>query len=149
MKNDRFETIEHDRHMVVENEKFEQVKSHRNEFVEQNHLEEIGQDRNLTVKGKEAKEVGKSLSLTVKGDVIEVFKANHSEATTGNYYLKAQNIVIEGLQNITLSVGSSYIAIEPAGIEIQTGGQIKVQGNQAGVTGSVMTEIKGGTVKIN
>ncbi len=149
VKNDRFETIEHDRHVVVENEKFEQVKSHRNEFVEQNHLEEIGQDRNLTVKGKEAKEVGKSLSLTVKGDVIEVFKSDHSEATTGDYYLKAQNIVIEGLENITLSVGSSYIAIEPASIEIQTGGQIKVQGSQAGVTGSIMTEIKGGVVKIN
>jgi type VI secretion system secreted protein VgrG len=149
VKNDRFETIEHDRHVVVENEKFEQVKSHRNEFVEQNHLEEIGQDRNLTVKGKEAKEVGKSLSLTVKGDVIEVFKADHSEQTTGDYYLKGKTIVIEAMQNITLSVGSSYIAIESGAIEIQTGGQIKVQGSQAGVTGSALTEIKGGIVKIN
>jgi type VI secretion system secreted protein VgrG len=135
VKNDRFETVEGDRHLVVENEKFEQVKSHRNEFVEQNHLEEIGQDRNLTVKGKEAKEVDKSLSLTVKGDVIEVFKAEHSEQTTKDYYLKAQNVIIEGMQNITLSVGTSYIAIESDSIEIQTAaGQIK---------------IAGGTVKIN
>ena len=149
VKNDRFETVEHDRHLVVENEKFEQVKSHRNEFVELNHLEEIGQDRNLTVKGKEAKEVDKSLSLTVKGDVIEVFKANHSEQTTNDYYLKAQNIVIEGMQNITLSVGSSYIAIEPGSIEIKTGGQIKIEGAQVSVSGSAMTEVKGGAVKIN
>jgi len=141
IKNDRFETIEHDHHLVVENEKFEHVKSHRNEFVDQNHLEEIGEDRNLTVKGKEAKEVGKSLSLTVKGDVIEVFKSNHSEQTTKDYYLKAQNVVIEGLQNITLSVGSSYIAIESSQIEINAP-TIKVQG-------STLTDIKGGTVKIN
>jgi len=149
VKNDRFETIGNDRHLVVENEKFEQIKSHRNEFVEQNHLEEIGGDRNLTVKGKEAKEVGKSLSLTVKGDVIEVFKGEHSEQTTKDYYIKAQNIVIEATQNITLSVGGSHIAIEAGTIEIQSGGQVKVQGKQVSVNGDMMTEIKGGTVKIN
>jgi len=149
VKNDRFETIGSDRHLVVENEKFEQVKSHRNEFVEQNHLEEIGQDRNLKVKGKEAKEVGKSLSLTVKGDVAEVFKANHSEQTSSDYYLKAKNIVIEGMQNITLSVGGSHIAIEPAGIEIKTSGQLKIDGTQVQVSGKAMTEVKGAIVKIN
>lgn len=141
VKNDRFETIGNNRHMVVENEKFEQVKNHRNEFVEQNHLEEIGGERNLKVVGKEAKEVGESLSLTVKGDVIEVFKGEHSEETTNDYYLKAKNVVIEGLDNITLSVGESYIAIESSKIEINAP-TIKVEG-------SSMTEIKGGTVKIN
>lgn len=158
VKNDRFETIGSDRHLVVENEKFEQVKSHRNEFVEKNHLEEIGEDRNLTVKGKEAKEVGKSLSLTVKGDVAEVFKANHSEQTSSDYYLKAKNIVIEGMQNITLSVGSSYIAIEQSGIEIKSSmGQLKIEGATTDVKGStktsidggLMTEVKGLMVKIN
>ena len=157
VKNDRFETVEGDRHLVVENEKFEQIKSHRNEFVEQNHLEEIGQDRNLEVKGKEAKEVNKSLSLTVKGDVIEVFKAKHSEQTTKDYYLKAQNVVIEGMQNITLSVGGSYIAIESGTIEINTSGQLKIDGTQVQVNGKAqtsikggaMTEVKGAIVKIN
>ena len=149
VKNDRFETVEGDRHLVVENEKFEQIKSHRNEFVELNHLEEIGQDRNLTVKGKEAKQVDKSLSLTVKGNVLEVFKAEHSEQTTKDYYLKAQNVIIEGMQNITLSVGSSYIAIEPGTIEIKTSGQVKIDGTQVSVSGSAMTEVKGGIVKIN
>jgi len=148
-KNDRFETIGNDRHLVVENEKFEQVKNHRNEFVEQNHLEEIGGDRNLKVKGKEAKEVGKSLSLTVKGDVIEVFKGEHSEQTTKDYYIKAKNIVIEAMQNITLCVGGSHIAIEAGTIEIQSGGQVKVQGKQVSVNGDMMTEVKGGMVKIN
>lgn len=149
VKNDRFETVENNLHLVVENEKFEQVKSHRNEFVEQNHLEEIGGDRNLKVKGKEAKEVGKSLSLTVKGDVIEVFKGEHSEQTTKDYYIKAKNIVIEAMQNITLCVGGSHIAIEAGTIEIQSGGQVKIQGKQTSVKGDMMTEIKGGMVKIN
>jgi len=65
--------------------------------------------------------------------------------------------VIEGLQNITLSVGGSYIAIEAGSIEISTSGRLKVDGmqvqidgkTQTSVQGGVMTEVKGGVVKIN
>ena len=141
----------------MEKDKFEHIDNNRNETVDADHKEEIGKDRHLKVKGKEAKEVGKSLSLTVKGDVAEVFKKNHSEQTTKDYYLKAQNIVIEGMQNITLSVGGSYIAIESASIEIKTSGQLKIEGTTTDVKGSAktsiaggaMTEVKGGIVKIN
>ena len=141
VKNDRFETVINNRHLHVEKDKFEHVDNNRSETVDADHKEEIGKDRHLNVKGKEAKEITDSMSLTVKGDVIEVFKSNHSEETTSDYYLKAKNVVIEGLENITLSVGSSYIAIESSQIEINAP-TIKVQG-------SSMTEIKGGTVKIN
>jgi len=34
-------------------------------------------------------------------------------------------------------------------IEIKTSGQIKIEGTQTGISGSAMTEIKGGVVKIN
>ena len=157
VKNDRFETIDNNRHLHVKKDKFEHVDNNRSEEVDADHKEKIGKDRNLTIKGKEAKEVGKSLSLTVKGEVIEVFKAGHSEQTTKDYYLKAQNVVIEGLQNITLSVGGSYIAIEAGTIEINTSGQLKIDGTQVQVNGKAqtsiqggaMTEVKGGIVKIN
>jgi len=141
VKNDRFETVLNNRHLHVEKDKFEYVENNRNELVDADHKEEIGKDRHLNIKGKEAKQIADSMSLTVKGDVIEVFKANHSEQTTSDYYLKAQNVVIEGLQNITLCVGGSYIAIEMAGIEIS--------GPKISVKGSAMTEITGGIVKIN
>ena len=157
VKNDRFETVINNRHLHVEKDKFEHVENNRSEKVDADHKEEIGKDRHLKVKGKEAKEITDSMSLTVKGDVIEVFKANHSEQTTSDYYLKAQNVVIEAMQNITLSVGGSYIAIEPAGIEIKTSGQLKIEGATVDVKGSAktsieggaMTEVKGGIVKIN
>jgi len=157
IKNDRFETIDHDRHLHVVNKKFEHVENNRHETVDADHVEQIGKDRHLKVKGKEAKAVDQTLSLTVKGDVAEVFKSNHSEQTTKDYYLKAQNVVIEAMKNITLTVGGSYIAIEPASIEIKTSGQIKVEGTQITIKGSAkttvqagaMTEVKGGIVKIN
>jgi type VI secretion system secreted protein VgrG len=157
VKNDRFETVSRNRHLHVEQDKFEHVDNNRSEEVDADHKEKIGKDRHLEVKGKEAKQVGGSLSLTVKGDMIEIFKADHSEQTTGDCYLKAKNVVIEGMQNITLSVGGSYIAIESGTIEINTAGQLKIDGAQVQVTGQAqtsiqggaMTEVKGGIVKIN
>ena len=127
VKNDAFEWIGNDRHLVIVNDQLEHVKNNRSEIVDQDHKEKIGKDRHLKVVGKEAKEVGDSLSLTVKGDVIEVFKAKHSEETTGDYYLKADNICIEGLTNITIKVGQTSIALESDGISIETQGEIKVK----------------------
>ncbi|WP_022665694.1 type VI secretion system Vgr family protein [Desulfospira joergensenii] len=147
--NDRYETVDNDRHLHVTNDKFETVENFRHETVTGDHMEEIESDRHLDVKGKEAKQVGGSKSLTVKGDVIEVFKAGHSEQTTGDYYLKAKNVVIEGMENITLSVGGSYIAVESGSIEIKTGGDVTINGTNVSIAGSAGTEITGGTVKIN
>jgi len=125
IKNDRFETVDNNRHLHITKDKRNHVENNLHEKVDGNHYGEIGKDRHLNVTGKEAKQVAQSLSLTVKGEVNEVFKADHSEQTTGDYYLKAKNIVIEASQNITLSVGSSYIAIESGSIEIK-GGVVKI-----------------------
>ena len=111
----------------------------------------------------------KSQSLTVKGDVIEVFKSNHSEKVTQDYYLKASNIVIEASQNITIKVGQSHIAIDNTGIKIGTKGMIKLESQlttdikatapltvesaatatMTTVKGDGMTVVKGGVVMIN
>ena len=127
VKNDSFEWIGNNRHLVVKKDQIEHVENNRNEKVDADHKEEIGKDRNLKVKGKEAKAVSKSLSLTVGDDVIEVFKKNHSEETTKDYYLKADNIVIEGMTNVTVKVGDSFIAIESGGIKIGTSGDIVLE----------------------
>ncbi|MCK5272084.1 MAG: type VI secretion system tip protein VgrG, partial [Sedimentisphaerales bacterium] len=127
VQNDSFEWIGNNRHLVVKKDQIEHVENNRNEKVDADHKEEIGKDRNLKVKGKEAKAVDGSLSLTVGDDVIEVFKKNHSEETTKDYYLKADNIVIEGMTNVTVKVGDSFIAIESGGIKIGTSGDIVLE----------------------
>jgi type VI secretion system secreted protein VgrG len=157
VRNDRFETVSNNRHLHVEKDKFERIDNNRNETVDADHKEKIKKDRHLDVLGKEAKSVGKSLSLTVKGEVIEVFKADNSRQVTGDCYVKAKNVIIEGMQNITLSVGGSHIAIEPASIEIKSSGEVTVKGTKVGVSGDLqaelkggaMTQIQGGIVKIN
>jgi type VI secretion system secreted protein VgrG len=118
VKNDRFENILNNRHLVVEKDKFEHVKNKRHEIVDVDHMEHIKGDRHLTVDGKEAVAITGSKSLQVTGDVIEQFKGNHSEAVTSDYYLKADNIVIEGMTNVTIKVGNNYIVIDKTGIKI-------------------------------
>ncbi len=112
---------------MVTKDQLEHVENNRNETVDADHKEQIGKDRHLNVTGKEAVAIGGSKSLTVGGDVIEVFKGNHSEQVTSDYYLKADNIVIEGMTNVTIKVGQSYIAIEAGGISIGTSGTMELK----------------------
>ncbi len=173
IKNDAFEWIGNDRHLVVKKDQIEHVENNRDETVDADHKEKIGKDRHVKVAGKEAKAVDGSKSLTVKGDVIEVFKANHSEQTTSDYYLKADNICIEAMTNITLKVGQTTLAMEAGGLGIKTTGQVKIESTgpmeikanaplkiesaatadlkspATTVKGDGMVTIQGGLVKIN
>ncbi|NQU75746.1 MAG: type VI secretion system tip protein VgrG [Planctomycetes bacterium] len=133
VKNDCFEWIGKNRHLIVKTDQFEHVKNNRHEMVDADHMEEIGKDRHLNIKGKEAKAVTGSHSFTVSGDVIEVFKANHSEQTTQNYYLKAMGVVIEATTGITLKCGGNSVVIDTMGVTVK---------------GSIAT-IEGSMVKIN
>lgn len=147
VKNDAFEWIGHNSHLVVKKDKFEHVEHNREETVDADHIEKIGKDRHLQVGGKEARSVEATLSLTVTGDVIEVFKANHSEETSKDFYLKATNIVIEASSNITLKVGGSSIAIEAGGIGIKTSGQLKIEsGGPAELKAGATLKLEGGAM---
>jgi type VI secretion system secreted protein VgrG len=165
IKNDTFEWVGNNQHLVVKKDQFEHVENNRDEIVDADHKEKIGKDRHLKVVGKEAKAVDGSLSLTVKGDVIEVFKSNHSEETTKDYYLKADNIVIEGMTNVTIKVGGSSIAIGADGIAMKTSATVKIESGatmdikggapltmespMTTVKGDGMLTLKGGMVMIN
>lgn len=145
IKNDCFETIGHDRHLMVKNDQIELVENNRSEEVKADHVEKIGKDRHLEVAGKEAKKIAATLSLTVGGDVAEVFKANHSMQVTDDSYVKGTNICIEASDNITLKVGSSYIAIESNGIKISTSGDIEIEaGGGLDTSSGTNTKIKAG-----
>ncbi|MFZ4573570.1 MAG: type VI secretion system Vgr family protein [Phycisphaerales bacterium] len=158
--NDRFETVGHDRHLIVENKKYEWVKIDREELVEGNHKEEIVKDRNLTVGGKEAVEITGSKSLTVKDKVIEIFKADQSTQVTGEVHIKADTIILEATTNITIKVGGgSYMAIDSSSLDIKStnvtykadaamkqeaGTGFEAKGLTMKVEGSTTADFKGG-----
>jgi type VI secretion system secreted protein VgrG len=166
IKNDCFETIGNDRHLIIKNDQTELVENNRSEEVKADHVEKIGKDRHLDVIGKEAKKVGDSLSLTVTGDVTEVFKANHSMQVSDDSYVKGSNICIEATDKITLKVGGSSISIEGGGITIKTDSDIELDagakidiksgadtkinaGANAEIKAGANASVKGSMVKIN
>lgn len=138
--NDRYEWIGNDRHLIVKHDKFEHVENDRHETIGRHHHEEIGKDRHVRVKGKEAIQVDGSHSETVGDDVIEVYKKNQSTEITKDLYVKADNICIEAMTNITIKVGESHIAIEKGGIKIGTTGNIKLE-----ATGNIDSASTGNT----
>jgi len=127
IKNDCFEWIGNNRHLIVKKDRFEHVENNRSEVVDADHMEEIGKDRHVKVKGKEALEVTGSRSLKVTGDVIEKFMANHSEEVTQDLYFKAMGIVIEAMTGITLKVGGSNVVIDNMGVSVK-GGVVTIDG---------------------
>lgn len=173
VKNVSREWVGNDRHLVVEHDQFEHVKRDRSELIDRDHIEQIKRNHNETIDGKDSKKVGGKMTVKVIGDVAEVFQANHSETVSGDYYLKATNIVIEATTSITVKVGSNYLAIDNGGVKIGSVGTFdtestgpstlkstapmtvesqamtKVSAPMTQVGGDAMLKLQGGIVMIN
>ena len=119
IKNDRREWVGQDRHLVVVRDKIEKVERDSHALVGREERLEVTGERHRKVGGLETIEVVKSRSLTVGGDVIEVFKGNHSEQVTGDYYARAKNVVIEGTTGLTIKVGGNFITVDNVGRDHQ------------------------------
>ncbi|MEM7199363.1 MAG: type VI secretion system tip protein TssI/VgrG [Planctomycetota bacterium] len=119
VQHDTYEHVGNDRHLIVKRDQVEHIENDLHEKVDRHRTTEIAGDQNVKIKGKQAIEIADSSSFTIKGDVIEVFKANHSEQTTGSYYLKAKQIVIESTTGVTLKCGGSAVVIDSAGVTLK------------------------------
>jgi type VI secretion system secreted protein VgrG len=119
VKNDCREWIGNDRHLVVKRDIVEKVERDKHVKIERDEVSEITRDHHLKISGKEAIEVTGSRSVSVTGDVIEAFKANHSEQVTQNYYVKGMNVVVEGMTGLTIKVGGSFVTLNSGGVFIQ------------------------------
>jgi uncharacterized protein (DUF2345 family) len=66
-----------------------------------------------------------------------VFGAKHSEQVTSDYYLQADNVVIEGMTSLTIKVGSSFVTMDASGITIGTSGTLELKSTgKMSLTGS-------------
>jgi len=133
VKNDRREHIGNDRHLVVARDKIQKVERDEHSLVDRDQITEITRDQSLKVGKKQSIEIGDSRSLTVKGDVIEAYKKNHSQEVGSDLYMKAMNVVIEGMSALTIKVGGSFLKVDSSGVTI-SGPMIKL--NSGGSAGS-------------
>ena len=135
IKNDRREWIGRDRHLIVQRDKLEQVARDRHETIQRDAIEQITRDHHVTISGKEAIAITGSHSLAVTGDVIEQFSGNQSTQITGSCYIKGMNVVIEAMTGLTINVGSNFLTINAAGIQMQ-GTMVMVNGAGTALPGT-------------
>ena len=118
VKNDRMESIDHDRHRIVTAAA----------------LEKIGNDHNRKITANHNLKVGKTLSQTVGGNVNQKTGQNWLEKVGVDYSLKAgTSVVLDAGLSITLKGGGGTIALDPSGVSI-TGSQVRI--NSGGGAGS-------------
>ena len=137
IKNDVREWTGNDEHLIVKNDRREKIENDTHLIVENDQIEHIKRDRHLKVgtgmMSKEAKEVTGSQTLKVGSDQGITIGGSKSEEVTGAMYLKGMNVVIEGMAQLSLKVGGSFVDINPGGVFI-TGPMVML--NSGGAAGS-------------
>ncbi|MEW6730071.1 MAG: type VI secretion system tip protein VgrG [Acidobacteriota bacterium] len=118
IKNDRYELVANNSHLIVGNEQFEKV----------------DRDKHLKVKYNQNEEVGGTVSLTAGGDLQRKVGMKYALDADQEIHLKAGiNVVIEAGISITLKAGGNFINIGPGGIFING---LMVYINSGGAAGS-------------
>jgi type VI secretion system secreted protein VgrG len=134
VKNNEYETVSKDFHLIVEQDKYEQTKNDHHETIERDYAQAVGRDHHLKVTGKQAMEVGGSQSLKVTGDVAEQFGQNYSTQVSQAAYLKAgMTIVLEAPTGITLKCGGNSVVLDPSGVTITASGLVTIQGSMVNI----------------
>jgi type VI secretion system secreted protein VgrG len=130
VKNNEYETVTKDFHLIVEQDKFEHTKNDHQETIDRDYAQAVGRDHHLKVSGKQAMEVTGSRSLKVSGDVAEQFGQNYSSQVSMAAYLKAgMTIVLEAPTGITLKCGGNSVVLDPSGVTIAASGLVTIQGS--------------------
>jgi type VI secretion system secreted protein VgrG len=123
IKNNAYENIDNDSHMVVKNDHIEHVKNDHHLTIDRDQVVKLGRDHHFKIEGKQAIAVTQSRSLTVNGDVIEVFNGAYSQKVATTYYVKGGpgGIVIEApcSPGITLVCGGNSVVVDSTGVTIK------------------------------
>jgi type VI secretion system secreted protein VgrG len=134
VKNNEYETVCKDLHLIVGQDRFEHIKNDHHETIDRDQAQSVGRDHHLKVSGKQAMEVDGSHSLKVAGDVAEQFGGNHSEQVSQALYLKAgMTIVLEAPMGITLKCGGNSVVVDPSGVTLASSALITIQGTMVNI----------------
>lgn len=135
IKNDRREWTGKDQHLIVKNDRREKIEQDTHLLVERHQIEEIKKDKHLTVGGNETIKIGSGLSINVGSSASVKTTGGHSSEAGGNYYIKGQNVVIEGVMGLTIKGPGGFITLGPSGVAIQ-GNMVLINSGGAAIGGS-------------
>ncbi len=140
IKNDAFEWIGSERHLIVKKKQFEQVEGEKHLIVKSgdggngDQFEKVEGDKHQKVQGDHNQKIDGTLSIKVDGDMQEKVGGSHALDATSAIHIKAgQTVVIEAGSQLTIKVGGSFVSIDASGVTIQ-GTMVKI--NSGGASGS-------------
>lgn len=103
VKNDHFEFIGNDRHLIIKCDQLEKVEG----------------DKHLTVTGDKNDKINGTVSRSIDMDLQEKIGNRHGLQAGSEIHLKAgMNVIIEADSSITLKAGDEFIVVSPAGVTI-------------------------------
>jgi len=103
VKNDHFEIVGNERHLIVKSDQLEHVEG----------------DKHLSVKGDKNEKINGTVSRNIDMDLQEKIGSKHGLEAGSEIHLKAgMNVVIEAGMSITLKAGGGFIVVGPAGVTI-------------------------------
>jgi type VI secretion system secreted protein VgrG len=111
IENDAFESIGHDRHLIVGNDQYEKVKKDKHLLVEGDQFEEVAGDKHQKVGGDHNQKVMGTLSIDAGMNIQERAGMRHALDAGMEIHLKAG-------MSVTLKASGNFININPAGIFI-------------------------------
>jgi type VI secretion system secreted protein VgrG len=135
IKNDRRELIGNDRHLIVTRDKRERIKRDDHILVEQDQIKRIKRDYSRKVEGKVAFKTVQSFSHDIGTNSAEKVGGNCSIDVSGNYTVKANQIVLEALTGLTIKVGGNFVTINAAGVQIN-GTMVMINSGGAALPGT-------------
>ena len=134
IKNDSYEWIGNDRHLIVKKDRFEKIEKNAHLKVEEDQREQVDGDKHQKVQGDHNQKVQGTLSVAVDRDIQEKAGMKHALNAGMEIHLKAgMNVVIEAGVRLTLKVGGNFIDISPAGLFLK-GTMVMI--NSGGAAGS-------------
>jgi type VI secretion system secreted protein VgrG len=119
VKNDLVEWIGRDVHLHVVQHWNEKIEGNRSRVVKGNEMVEIDGDHNLLVKGKTNIKLDDIVSIRYSKDVAVSYGKANAVDCSGDYFIKAKNVIIEASTGIVLKGGSSAIIIDGSGITLK------------------------------
>ena len=103
----------------IKNDTYEWVGNEQHLIVKSDQLEEVGGDKHLTVKGDRNEKVSGTVSLKADMDLQQKVGMKHGLDAGMEIHLKAgMNVIIEAGMSITLKAGGGFIVVGPAGVTI-------------------------------
>ena len=156
VKNDCYEWIGNERHLIVKKNQIELVEKDRSETVKGDDFEEVKKNQNLKVGINRSEEVGGTQSTKVTGLVSEDFGDDFANETKNQYWVKADEIVLEGKTKIIFKVGSTGFEITATDIKSNApnitataDANMEMKAPMNKVQGDALMTVKGGIVMIN